>query len=795
MSKYLYLTLLFFVFNTKLIFGQSEDLIFELEEDAETYFEERNFKKSFDLYEKLNALSKDNVFYKLRMGECALNLPNKKTKAIEILEEVKTNNPNEREVYYLLAKAYNANYQYDKAEENGKEYQVRAIGKASTAKGDRMVSNIGNAREITQKAVKVKLENIGEPINTAASEYVPVISADESVLIYTYSGPKSTGGLQDADLRKDPEGDYYEDIFIAKKKEGYWNQPESMTINTKGHDASIGLSPDGQELYTYRSTRKDKGDIYLAKLVGDKWSEPKKLGKNINTEFWEGSCSISADGWFLYFSSERPGGSGGRDIYVSKKLETGEWGPAVNLGTNINTPYNDDAPFIHPDGITLFFSSEGHNSIGGYDIFYSIKKDNDWITPINMGYPLNTTSDDAYYVINAKGDKGYFSSNRESAEAKGENDLYSIAPGLIGEKPVLVLLKGLVQGNCNPIAAKISVTKKSINEAIGPFNSNALTGKYLMALSPGQTYQFNVTANGYNQVTEELNLMDLKKFVELKKNFYLFNEKATTKKCESDTVKENLNDLLRSILDTISYVDQVATDNAKKLKEDSIKLVEVERIKKDSIAAALAKNEIKIPEVKNEVKKEPIETKVIEDTPIAVKEPKIKEPKVKEPKVKKENRKIKENNTITADQLVSSTKIAEEVLDSNCGEIAAKVDFSIFKGKSLNDPELYRKFIDMMGPACISNMDFRVQIGAYRQPENFKYNSVKMYGPADIKDYPDGITRFTIQDYKTIKQADKLRQRVIERGIKDAWITAVVDGKRYTLEELINIDFFTKAIN
>jgi WD40-like Beta Propeller Repeat len=788
------MTLLFFVFNTKLILGQSEDLIFELEEDAETYFEERNFKKSFDLYEKLNALSKSNVFYKLRMGECALNLPNKKAKAIEILEEVKTNNPNEREVYYLLAKAYNANYQYDKAEENGKEYQVRAIGKASTAKGDRMVSNIGNAREITQKAVKVKLENIGEPINTPASEYVPVISADESVLIYTYSGPKSTGGLMDADLRKDPEGDYYEDIFIAKKKEGFWNQPESMTINTKGHDASIGLSPDGQELYTYRSTRKDKGDIYLSKLVGDKWSEPKKLGKNVNTEFWEGSCSISADGWFLYFSSERPGGSGGRDIYVSKKLETGEWGPAVNLGTNINTPYNDDAPFIHPDGITLFFSSEGHNSIGGYDIFYSIKKDNDWITPINMGYPLNTTSDDAYYVINAKGDKGYFSSNRESAEAKGDNDLYSIAPGLIGEKPVLVLLKGLVQGNCNPIAAKISVTKKSINEAIGPFNSNAMTGKYLMALSPGQTYQFSVTATGYNQVTEELNLMDLKKFVELKKNFYLFNEKATTKKCASDTVKENLNDLLRSILDTITDVDQVALDNSKKLKEDSVKLVEVEKIRKDSIAAAIAKNEVK-PEVKTEVKKDPVETKLIDETPVAVKEPKIKEPKVKEPKVKKENTKVKENNTITPDQLVSSTKVAEEVLDPNCGEIAAKVDFSVFKGKSLNDPELYRKFIEMMGPACISNMDFRVQIGAYRQPQNFKYNSVKMYGPADIKDFPDGITRFTIQDYKTIKQADKLRQKVIDRGIKDAWITAVVDGKRYTLEELINIDFFTKAIN
>jgi tetratricopeptide (TPR) repeat protein len=799
MMKYLYMSLLFFVFSARIIYGQSEDLIFELEEEAETYFEERNFKKSFEMYEKLNALSTNNVFYKLRMGESALNLPDKKTKSIEILEDIKTKYPNEREVYYLLAKAYNANYQFEKAEENGKEYQARAIGKLSNSKADRMVSNIGNARDITQKAVKVKLENIGEPINTSASEYVPVISADESVLIYTYRGPKSMGGLQDADLRKDPEGDYYEDIFIAKKKEGFWNTPESMPINTKGHDASIALSPDGQELYSYRSTRKDKGDIYISKLEGEKWSEPKRLGKNINSEFWEGSCSISADGQYLYFSSERPGGSGNRDIYVSKKQADGEWGVPSNLGTGINTPYNDDAPFIHPDGITLFFSSEGHNSIGGYDIFYSIKKDNDWITPINMGYPLNTTSDDGFYVINAKGDKGYFSSNRESSEAKGESDLYSVAPGLIGEKPVLVLLKGVVYGNCNPIAAKIAVTKKSVNEPIGPFNSNALTGKYLMALSPGQTYQFSVSANGYNQVSEELNLMDLKKFVELKKNFYVFNEKATTRKCASDTVKENLNDLLRGILDTLTDVDQLSIDKAKQIKEDSIKSVAVEKAKQDSIQNLASNTNNKSNEVKNIdiTKGNTNDTKPIDEPTVAVKDPKpINESKpVKESKSKQKRETIDDNNTITPSDVVSSEKMAQEVLDSNCSEVAAKVDFSVFKGKSLNDATLYRQFIEMMGPACISNMQFRVQIGAYRQPENFKYNSVKMYGPADIKDYPDGITRFTMQDYKTIRQADKLRQKIIARGIKDAWITAVVDGKRYTLEELINIDFFTKAIN
>jgi len=131
------------------------------------------------------------------------------------------------------------------------------------------------------------------------------------------------------------------------------------------------------------------------------------LNANINSEFWEGSCSISSDGRYLYFASERLGGLGGKDLYVSEKVN-GDWGPAVNLGPEINTPYNEDAPFIHPDGITLFFSSEGHKSIGGYDIMYSIRKDNSWIEPLSMGIPLNTTEDDRYYVINAKGDVGYF---------------------------------------------------------------------------------------------------------------------------------------------------------------------------------------------------------------------------------------------------------------------------------------------------------------------------------------------------------------------------------------------------
>ncbi len=160
-----------------------------------------------------------------------------------------------------------------------------------------------------------------------------------------------------------------------------WGEPSSIgeNINTNHNDASIALSPDGQELYIFYSDEKNGGDIYVCHLEGEAWSKPEPLNGNINTKYWEGSCSITADGKHLYFASERPGGYGKKDLYVSTKQGDGSWRVAENLEPTINTKYNDDDTFIHHDGITLFFSSQGHKSIGGFDIMYSIKKDGRWI--------------------------------------------------------------------------------------------------------------------------------------------------------------------------------------------------------------------------------------------------------------------------------------------------------------------------------------------------------------------------------------------------------------------------------
>lgn len=691
-------------------------------EDAEYYFEVKDYKKAYELYDKLFAQNPKNMDFKFRLGFSSLHYPEKKARAIEIFEDIKREDKSPEADYYL-AKAYHVNYRFDDA--------IHAYEQYIAAKGDKVreedkplledaklgVKNCYNGKELIAKKVIADIKNIGGPINTKEHEYVPVISTDESVIIYTYVGEKSTGGLLNDELKEDKAGGtYHEDIFIStRSNDSVWSEPTGITsLNTKANDASVALSPDGQILFTFVSDVKNPGDLYMSTLNGTEWSKPEKLNSNVNSEYWEGSCSITADGRYLYFASERPGGLGGRDLWVSEKVN-GDWGPAQNLGPTINTEYNEDAPFIHPDGITMFFSSEGHKSIGGYDIMYSIKQENSWLEPFSMGIPLNTTEDDRYYVINAKGERGYFSSNRGGTGGFGGQDIYMVEPGILGEKPILALLKGVVYADDKPTEAKIEVIKKSNNQAIGPYYANSKTGKYLMALTPGNGYKISVTVAGFETVSEDIDVEKLQKFVEIKKDFYVYSPNYVHKKDQKS---------VKSILDSI--LTGVAS---------------VETFKNDAAVNNIIDASSKTPE-KNEPKTEPVK-----------------------------------NVTLSP---CSGSPIP---------------DFSSLKGKSLNDPANYKQLIELGGSACAEGMVFKVQIAAYRNPENYKYNHLKEFGKPEIKNYPDGITRFTLQQFTTLKEAEAVRQKIMAKGQNDAWITAFIDGKRYTLEELIMVNFLGKSVN
>ncbi|MBL7918388.1 MAG: PD40 domain-containing protein, partial [Bacteroidia bacterium] len=221
---------------------------------------------------------------------------------------------------------------------------------------------------------RVFVDNLGPSVNSKYPEYSPSITVDEGTIIFTARRDNSTGS------KRDDDGSYYEDIYISNKVNGKWETSKQLSknVNTEGHDASAGLSPDGSKLFVYRHSGKDGGDLYESTLFGSDWEPPVHMNKNINTKWHESSVSLSYDGHRLYFVSDKANGLGDRDIYYSEIDVKGEWGPAKNLGPDINTKYSEEGVFMHPDGKTMYFSSQGHNSMGGYDIFKSVFENGKW---------------------------------------------------------------------------------------------------------------------------------------------------------------------------------------------------------------------------------------------------------------------------------------------------------------------------------------------------------------------------------------------------------------------------------
>lgn len=224
---------------------------------------------------------------------------------------------------------------------------------------------------------------------------------------------------------------------------------------------------------------------------------------------------MTADGKQLYFSSERGGGFGGKDIYRATLLPDSTWGNVVNLGDSINTALDDDAPFIHPDGVTLFYSSQGKNSMGGYDIFQSRLnwKDSTFSRPLNLGYPINTTDDDIYYVLSANGDRGYYASAK--AGGHGLKDIYSVYPGYVGKKPSIYILKGKISENGSPVAASIIVEIiDQNNKKFGEFVSNSSTGNYLISLPAGGNFKLSYKYKNFVYKTLDVNTLSLEGYDE-----------------------------------------------------------------------------------------------------------------------------------------------------------------------------------------------------------------------------------------------------------------------------------------
>lgn len=938
MERILACILVMFLTATTALKAQDNGKLTRAQEDAfanaEFFYEEGNYLRALPYYVSLANAFPDQPYYKYRAGICYMFKSDEKHKSLAYFDTVFKVAPDiDKDLLFYMGKAHHLNYKFDESIRLLNDYLTANPTGKRRPQAQLIIMHCENGKKYIENPVKAEIQNLGGMINTESSEFAPVISGDESVLIYTYRGERSMGGLMDEKFRPDSAGQYYEDIFMTQRIGTSWLSPEPIaTINTVGHDASIALSNDGQILFIYKSTPKDKGDIYMSRLRGEEWTEPVRLGPNINTGDWEGSCSLSADGQYLYFASERPGGTGGRDIYVSKKDEKGEWGKAVNMGSGINTQYNEDAPFIHPDGVTLFFSSEGHNSMGGSDIMYTSKKDGSWSAPTNMGYPINSAEDDRYYVLSADGERGYYSSNAKGGY--GQQDIYAVAPGYYGERPVLALVVGMVTANDKPVDAKINVTNAETGELQGTYNSNASTGKYLIALTPGNAYKVAIEVEGYETLLEYINVKSLDTYVQVQKDMKLYSEDYKKENGMTGTVADSTESLQKKIDEQITryreeskiqvYEAKVYQDLLKKYgdkPQDSVmytielgkyqnsadfnpakiqgmadinssvdpegntiysvgpfkslldaevfrqQLIKADTSFKGSTVMVNDRGERKMvqqfyaSEYKRKDYVPPTDTKVIKSKTVNSNIVGLNDDKKFDGLMKDYGRAVIEGlsfkleigavsdtndfklqylskygkierklypdgvyrytmgpfqtlaeaDSFKAEMLRKEPVVAQSIItvfyfgqrktlpeffDNPCAP-EKQADFAWFVGKDLNDTAVYNKLIRTGGELCVDQLVFRVQIGAYRHPQNFKYKNLKDLEPppAMVKPYPDGITRFTMREFKTLREAELFRQTCIKKGTKDAWITGEYKGERKLLQELIANNFYGRSIN
>jgi outer membrane protein OmpA-like peptidoglycan-associated protein len=482
------------------------------------------FANAIEEYEKAYRINPDNAELNLKLGLCHLN-GQRRYESLKYFTKAEELVPGIPRIHYLIGLGHQLNANWDEAIASFKMHQ-KTTGRIPDEnpfynESEKRITECVSGRTLQANTMPKKIRLIPGEVNTEAPEYGVVVSADGSEMYFTSRREGSTGGSIDPETN-----DYFEDIYFSSMENGEWSSPAQLEgpVNSLTNDATIGMFNDGSTLLMYRD-RNGMGDILETVNKGGVWSAPKSIGDNINTDYHESSAWFSFDRKWLYFVSDRPDMTiGGTDIYRSRWNESeGTWDEPENLGYPVNSQYDEDGVFVHPDGKTIYFSSAGHNSMGGFDIFSSEYDNGKWSEPVNLGWPINSPDDDVFFVVTADGTKGYFSSVRP--EGRGEDDLYEAtlideaidgATAMDGDaigisnagKKSVILLTGQVNNSSKnvPVEADIELFDLETGEPIANFSSKASSGEYSFAVPANREYGMNIKAAGYLFHSEKISV-------------------------------------------------------------------------------------------------------------------------------------------------------------------------------------------------------------------------------------------------------------------------------------------------
>jgi len=469
--------------------------------------DDKAYGEAINLFTELYNTNPENIAVIYNLGNCYLNSSDSPDtalvyfkKAYSLLQEDEKISDVGVDIQLSIGKAYQYLLQHENAITvyNDLINILPTEDKPLREEAQREIEICGNAIKLIQSPVVLKVKNLGPHINSKYNDHSPLISADQDLLLFTSRRESSYSELLF-------DGQYAERVYASTKENYEWTRAKSLQdiFNKPGHESGVCLSAEGTELYIYRNDI-DGANIYTSFFDGSTWGEPVKMESPVNSKYEETHATVTADKQTLYFTSNRPGGLGGFDIYRVRRLPNGEWGKAENMEA-LNTPYDDETPVLHPNGKIMYFSSEGHNTMGQFDIFYSImKEDGTWGAVVNMGYPINTPDDDFFFVPTATPNIAYYASARYD-DSYGGSDLYLIEY----EEPEinrLAVIKGKVDATDEkPIDnIQITVTKDGIPTPVGQYRPHPGTGKYLLILEAEGYYNINYSGEGFESYENQL---------------------------------------------------------------------------------------------------------------------------------------------------------------------------------------------------------------------------------------------------------------------------------------------------
>lgn len=532
--------------------AQSEKRILK---KARKYLDEEKFSSAQEQYQKLLNINPNKDVYHFEMGISYFVPLQERSKSLAYFENALKNSSEDTipELYYYLARAYHYNGDYEKSMEAFKKFKPfikrqSVAGRDLIKETDYFIDRSKNGELLLKNIHEdIAITNLGNSINSEFDEYAPVFNNNDHVLIFT-SRRKTDNSKIAPDLKP------YENIYVAKQQNNSWQiiTDKKELVNylpndyhSKKHNAGVIYSSDGKRLYLYKEDK-----IWVSDFENNQWTELKQLEKTINSSIYNiPSISLSNDNKTLFFVAIRKDGFGGKDIYSATLNEQGEWDKVKNLGENINTLYDEDAPFLSNDGKTLYFSSRGHDGIGGFDIFKSELINGNWSTPINLGIPYNSPADDIFYIQTTE-DEGYFASSRKNGW--GDMDIYHYGPKPEETPSLLVTIK-LIDNNNQPLSNTVVTLDNGTNITTDENGIFSTTKTYT------ESNLLSLKKDGFKEQSVTIPTAENAKKLDLSAAFY--QTKISEKTYQILTVKNAENRLIISDTLLIEKDDLVANEN------------------------------------------------------------------------------------------------------------------------------------------------------------------------------------------------------------------------------------------